>query len=322
MAKLDLKKIKAAAEEAAKTGRDVGVQTAGGDYTPPAAGKTRLRFIEYVEVGVHTKRSKLYGDKTKPMAQFGFELSGPKHPPREFEGKKFPTVIRFEEPIGYGKKNNYSKLFKLMAVDFPGAKNFGQLLGEGFRGEVFHREWKSGDRTNIAAELKGETGYSIGSKVYENEEGEAVTLKIDQPLSDYRYFDWAEGDIDQWESLYIGGQYDDGNTKNKVQEKIKSAENFIGSPIYNALIEAGRDEEVEAAEVFERGAKEDGEQEAPEKAPESPQETPKPEVKGKVAPAKKTAPAPAKAVAKPKVKAKPPVDDPDETDGDDPLAGV
>src|SRR5690606_31848665 len=47
---IDYKKLGA---EVAKTGRDMtkAETGGGGDYTPPAAGPTRLRFVAYVELG-------------------------------------------------------------------------------------------------------------------------------------------------------------------------------------------------------------------------------------------------------------------------------
>lgn len=345
----DLKKIRALAEQAAENGPDYNNQSGGGDYIPPAAGTTRLRFIEYVELGVHTTNSKQYGPKTKPRAQFGFELSGPKHPPKEIDGKLYPYVIRFEEPIGSGAKNNYSKLFKIMVADFPGAKNFGQLLGNAYLGEVFHREYESGGAKRIAAELKSrDKGIGIKSTLYEDPKtGELQRIKVDMPLSGYRYLEWANATVDMWDSIFIDGTFDDGKTKNKVQEKVKAAENFVGSPVYNALIEEGREAELERAEEVELPASSDDEpddattgdpdnapasvqaerpkevapQKAPAKASKPAQEAPKSEAKGKVAAQQKTAPKAAKAVAKSApankpAKSVPPADD------NDPLQGL
>lgn len=307
---LDLKKIRAVANEAAKTGPDVNKQQAGGDFSPPDAGPTRLRFIEYVEVGVHTKKSALYGDKTKPMAQFGFELSGPKHKPKVIDGKTYPFIIRFEEPIGFGSKNNYSKLFKLMAAAYPGVVNFPQMLGEAFRSRVSHRTYKVGDQERVAAEIKTkDAGYSIAGPTFEDEDtGETKVAMADPVISPFRLLVWNEADTDQWDSLYIGGTYDDGGSKNKVQNKIRTAENFVGSPIYDALIAAGREAEVEvdAAVAPEQQEAEEPEADAPpvkapvkeavKKAPAKAVAPSKSAAKATPAPAKKTAQKPAKAV--------------------------
>lgn len=311
----DISKIKALAAQQAATGRDVSVQ-GGGDFEAPAAGVTRLRFIEYIELGVHTKESRLYGPKTKPRAQFGFELSGPRHPPKVFEGVEYPHIIRFEEVIGYTGKNAYSKLFAIMSADHPGAKNFAELLGNEYLGTVVHREWEAGGKKRISAELKNANGYQIRSTTYEDQAtGQPVTIAVDEPRSPLKVFLWDLADTEQWDDVFIDGTFDDGNTKNKVQEKIKAAENFVGSAIYEALIEAGREAELEPAPVYERGGQapeqeqqEEGEQEGVQEAQEQAQETSKPAAKATPATAKKTAPAPVKAVAPakaPAVAAKP-----------------
>lgn len=280
MAKLNLAAIKALAEQQAQTGPDLNKQS-GGDYKPPEAGSTQLRFIEYVETGVHTtgQAAGKFGLKTKPRAQFGFELSGKKHEPKKLDdGRIIPHIIRFELTIGQGKKNDYSKLFKLMVQEYPGRKNFAQLLGEPFRGTVIHRPWKtaSGDE-RVSADLKnGDAGFTITGITYEDPEtNEVRKIKVAPAISDLRLFLWDLADTDQWDSIFIDGTFEDGNTKNKLQEKIKAAENFTGSPIYDALIEADRQDELAPAPVFAKGEQKSdvpvaGEDDAAADEPETP----------------------------------------------------
>lgn len=247
--------IKKRAAEAAKTGPDLNIQTSGGgDYQPPAAGVARLRLVGYIETGVHTTKSTKFGNKTKPRATLLFELSGPKHQPKEFEGKKIPHVIAVKEPISQNKKANYSKLFKEMAKDYPGVKNFGELIGESFKGVVVHRKFKRRDGSEgTVAELKGENGYTITGPLYEDPEtGEPKKLVADPAISELRLFLWDFADLEMWDSLFIAGTYDDGGSKNKFQEEIKQAENLDGSPIYDLLLEAGRGEELVPAPKPER----------------------------------------------------------------------
>ena len=325
---LDLTKIKQLGAEAAKTGPDLNTQNAGGDFKPPAEGATRLRFVSYIEVGVHTTRSQQWGDKTKGRAHFTFELSGPKHPPKKLDdGRLIPDTISFKLAIGQNKKNDYSKLFKIMVADYPGVKNFVQLLGEAFRGDVVHRKYKKRDGSDgIAAELKNDAGFTIKGVSYEDlETGAARRVKVDEPISPIRAFLWEYADLEQWDSIHIDGTFDDGNTKNKFQEEIKLAENLGGSAIEEALTAAGREGELvptpkkgAAAEgEDESGTDEsedapaaaDPEPEAPAKAPEPAQEPAKPKAKAQVA----------RAPAKPATARKSePVDD----DDADPLQGL
>jgi hypothetical protein len=62
-----------------------------------------------------------------------------------------------------------------------------------------------------------------------------------------RLFLWAQASREMWDSLYIEGQYDEkkdektgkviypAKSKNVIQEKIKAAKNFVGSPLADIL---------------------------------------------------------------------------------------
>lgn len=325
---LDLKKIKQLQQQVKETGKDLNKPSGGGgDFDPPAEGPTRMRLVSYVETGIHTSKSGVRV-KTKPRCLLTFELSGPLHPPIELDdGRKIPQRIVVKEIVGTSPKNNYIKLFNLMKSDYPDATNFVDLLGKAFSGDVSHYTFKgtSGDVT--IPQLRTKAGYQIGGLTYKDREsGELRKLKVDAPLLPLTVFLWDYADTEQWDALFIDGEYDNGDTKNKVQELIKSAENFVGSPIYEALVEAGRDSELEPAakgadrtgdsaedadpeEVEE--AEEAPVKEAPKKAPAKAVAASKKETKATPAPAKKTAAKPAKQA------------EPDNEDDDgDPLAGL
>lgn len=325
-----LKRIKALQKELAKEGKDLNKPQAGGEYAPPATGPVRLRFVEYIEVGVHTTKFK-GAPKTKPRAFFGFELSGPKHPPKVLEdGRVIPQMIRFKEVKGDHPKNGYIKLFKIMAVDRPDAKNFVDLLGEAYRGLVSHYEFQRADGgKGVIAQLKDDAGYHIASTIYEDpESGESKQVKVDEPVSELKVFLWDYADTEQWDDLFVDGTYDDGSSKNKMQELIKAAENFEGSAIWDALTEAGREDELVPAPKGNREGKpaqeeeqEEGDEAAPtkatkpaaRKAPAKAAEPPPAAAKSK---GKATPPAAAKTAQKPVKSVKPSDED------EDPLAGL
>lgn len=324
--------IKKRAAAAAKTGPDYNEQkSGGGDYVPPAEGLARLRLVAYIETGLKTTVSPQFGAKTKKRATLVFELSGKKHEPKKLDdGRLVPHLIEIKEAIGQNKKSNFSKLFKELVKEHPGAKNFGELVGEAFIGKVVHRKYKRRDGTDgVSAELKGENGYTITGVTYEDADTETVKkYAVSDPVSPLRLFLWDTADLDQWDSLFIDGTYDNGDSKNKYQELVKQAEDLDGSPIYQALIDAGREEELvpapKAAKEGETVAPEQQSEpepeleekdeeaevkEAPAKAPASPAKALKKETKATPAPAKKTAPRVVKAVE--------PADD-----ESDPLAGL
>lgn len=249
--------FQALAARLAEDGVDQTKIIAAGDSAPPAAGPCRLRFVSYIECGIHT--TTYQGQKkTKPRVQLVFELSGPKHPPLEFEGVKRPHRITITEAISQSEKGNFVKLFKLMNTDKK-ATHFVQLLGSAYRGTVVHNE-KGG---KVYAHLRNDQGYTIQPVTYEDPEtGEVKTVKVDPPMSPIRALVWDYADLEQWDSLFIDGDY------NPYQNKVRSAENFAGSPVQAALLAAGRN--AEATPLSAAESEDGGEPAAPETAAPAP----------------------------------------------------
>lgn len=232
----------------------------GGDYTPPKEGPCRLRFVGYIEIGQHERRGAPGTPvKIEPQVIFQFEVSGPQHPPREAQdGTKFPcAIVSITEKASRHEKANAVKLFARMnhAGD---AQHPAQLLGRGYKGAVVHRKYKRRDGSEgIAVELKNKDGYTIDAARYERTDengptGEFLPLEVPAPLSPIRCFIWnSDTDLDkQWDSLYIDGMFDERKdkegkvtapaaSKNVLQNKIKSAKNFEGSPIHALLLTRG-----------------------------------------------------------------------------------
>lgn len=251
---IDFKKI---ADKAAEYTDQSVAKTYGGDREPPAAGPCRLRFVGYVETGKHEKT---YQGRTKlaEQVEITFEVSGPKHPPIDGEdGKKYPLLITLRETLSTSDKARFYKLFRVM--NYAGkAKHMAQLLGEAFKGAIVHREYTKKDGTKgVAAELydKAAGAYTIAPPRYEvvgddGPTGEFKVLSVAAPISPIRCFIWGLADKDQWDSLFIDGEYAErkdeagkvtapAKSKNVIQAKIKSAKNFEGSPIHQVLLGAG-----------------------------------------------------------------------------------
>lgn len=338
MSKLSFKDIKnTLGKELAETGPDLNkTGGGGGEYVPPAEGPARLRLVGYIETGVHTTESPKYGVKSKAKATLLFELSGPKHEPKVLDdGRKVPYIISIELNVGTHEKSLYGKLFRQMAKEYPGSTHFTHLLGEAFLGTVKHRTFKRRDGSEgVVAELKDESGYTIrGTTFTDPETGELRRIKVAEPISEPRVFVWDYATEEYWDSLFIDGTYDNGDSKNKFQERIKAADNFIGSPIYNILTEAGREDELVPAPKGERAAADtdeaEDEAEAPVKSPGKASNRAatgrSEEEEGVGSPAKKnrsTASKSTAAVTKGKKAPPPPAWESDETEDDDPLAGL
>jgi hypothetical protein len=251
---MDLTKIQNLAAAAVSNGADhTKAQAGGGASEPPAAGPCRLRLVGYVETGKHEKEFKGV-KKQSAQVELTFEVSGPKHPPREHDGKKFPHLIVIRESLSLNEKARFFKLAQLLNWQGKHKVVFA-ALGEGFRGEIIHRTYKKKDGTEgVAAELynKATGSYTISPpRVEDPETGEYKALAIDPAITPLRLFLWDTPDLEQWASLFIEGEYEaqeakegkparPARSKNVIQNKIKSAVNFPGSPIATLLLANGQ----------------------------------------------------------------------------------
>lgn len=253
--------------------------TGGGDYEAPAAGPCWLRFIAYIELG--KQAGTMMGKPTvKEKVQLVFEVSGPKYPPVKAEdGTLHPIRISIEENLSLNEKAHFFKLFTRMNYA-GGAQHMVQLLGEAYKGRIVHRKYKKRGETDanasgIAVELfdKATGLYTIEPPRYDvtdPDTGDVLETKVkavDAPISKIKAFLWEYSDLEDWTNLFIEGEYperkdDKGNvvaaakSKNVLQNKIKQATNFKGSPIYTLLAAAGGNLDIPDAEVPDEVAEE------------------------------------------------------------------
>lgn len=237
----------------------------GGDYVPPAEGPTRARLVAYIELG---KQDDPFQGKPRKREKclMVFELSGPKHPPViKDDGTKMPIRITVEEALSLNDKANFFKIFQ--QLNYAGkAKHIAQLLGEAYKAHVYHRKYKRRDGTDgVEAELRSKLGgYSFQAPRYEivgedGPTGEMAVLKVDPAITPIKMFLWDHADMDQWNSLFIEGTYEErknekgevikaAKSKNVFQNRIKLASNFIGSPIHALLAANGQNIDIPDAE--------------------------------------------------------------------------
>lgn len=202
----------------------------------PAAGLARLRLIAYVETGVQLPRNPAH--KAADKAYAVFELSGPKHAPKtDKAGAKFPhriTVTMSLNRKGLNPKSIAYKLFNAMNYDGE-ATHIAELLGKPFLGTVYHET--NGEGKEFATLVKDQVPSVRAPLVEDPETGEVREVKVVEPLSELKLFLWDAPDEEQWASIFIEGQYDDGKSKNRFQDEIRGAENFSGSPVEAFLAE-------------------------------------------------------------------------------------
>lgn len=225
----------------------------GGVYKPLAKGVCWLRLVGYIETGDHEYETTVPGKgkvtKCTPHAFLIFEVSGPKHPPREVgegENKKtVPNLITLKmKNVSRNEKAGYFKTFKSMNHD--GTKtHYVQLLTNAFRGYIDH--WTPPNGTDPIAMLE-----EVNPPSYEDQEtGELKTVNPPAVTSPLRVFVWDTQDPallkQMWDSIFIDGTYTQGEgddakeiSLNKWQEMVASAKNYEGSPIQTLLATDGK----------------------------------------------------------------------------------
>lgn len=286
----NLKDIKKRAKAAGQRVNQNETKKGGGDFQAPAEGKTTMRLLEYIEMGVQA--GGMYkGKPKKPTAkvQVAFELLGKKHL-REIENEKtkktevrgtyfriFPNLA-----LSLHEKAAFKKLYNLLRNSYSNPDeitHMSQLLGEAFAGKI--RNNVSGDKTysNLTDEQQN---FSIGAPVKEevDDDGEVISVKklsVPELTMTPKLFLFDAPTKEDWESL-----------DEKTQERIKKAENYKGSAV-ELLVEGGDKIKTHADEDDEDA------DEADEEVDEDEDEAPaKPAAKAKApatkAPAKKAAP--------------------------------
>lgn len=211
----------------------------GGGYTPPEAGFVRLRLVGYYEIGQHIEQHGQAKGKVKPKVKLVFELSGPKHQPKETDGGKVPLRMTVDMTLSLNEKATFYKLFK--GMNHTGKHvHMAQMLGEAFVGKVEHK--KVGEKTyanliDIRAPYIEQVNVEEGTTTQ-------VPVNVDPPLSEIKGFIWDHAVPEMWDSIFIEGEWeekkdDKGNvthpakSKNTLQLQIMSAVNFKGCPIYD-----------------------------------------------------------------------------------------
>jgi hypothetical protein len=236
----------------------------GGEYSIPAAGKTLMRFVGYVEVGKHptTYQGKVNGSAIR--AKLFFELLGPKHMVDDGNGGKRSTLYIEDIFVKTGEKAAFRKLFMKMRGGDEAVKNMAQLLGRGYIIEIVHNTVKGSDgKETTYANIRNKDGeWTIAPPVIEDPStGEVKNIPIPAPTQPIRLLLWNNPSKLQWDSLFIDGtstrkvKGEDGKeteqevSKNWIQTLIvKKAIDFENSPLADILAGLG---ELNLGEVDE-----------------------------------------------------------------------
>jgi hypothetical protein len=257
------KNLAANIDKAVAEGADQTVaQQGGAGAEPPAAGPCNLRLVGYIETGKHAKSFNGAAPKDKEQVTLLFEVSGKNHPPIETEDGPRPHIITINETLSLNEKARYFKLFQLL--NYKGvAKHAAALAAEcaAYRGRILHREYTdTRGQKRISAELydKAAGMWTITPPRVEvvDEDGQPTgeyrEVKVNPSLSPQRVFMWNYADQEQWDSLFIDGEYPErkndkgevtapAKSRNQFQLKIAAAKNYKGSPIQVLLAEGGKE---------------------------------------------------------------------------------
>lgn len=249
--------IQAAIAAAASVEKDMNeVQKGGGDYKPPAAGGCILTLVGYIELGVqHVPASKndpiKFPAKDEEQVDLIFEISGKGHEAKEIDGKFYPERMTVNVKKSLNEKAWFYRIFKMFCAAYPelGATHMAQFLGKHFLSKIVHSvPKKEGDRVYASLKQTGGVGYVFGAPQFTNPATDETTI-IPAPKihSAFRCFLWAVPSQEMWDSLFIEGMYEakmdektkkeiyPAKSKNVIQNKIKAAKNFQGSPIFDIL---------------------------------------------------------------------------------------
>lgn len=218
-----------AAAAAAESGIDMNEAQKGGGGRLLPAGYAFGRIVEYIEFGQQPQE--FNGKAKDPALEFtlGFALWGQGY--QNDDGT--PYVVRtYNTALSRNEKARAFKMFK--ALNWKGtAKSYAQLIGEPILVKIIHKAKSKTDATIVSR--IDEAGFlppldPVTRQPY------AIPAA---PDSLYRMFLWERPSKAAWDSLFIEGTFDDGKSKNRIQETILAALDFQGSPLQQLLMVSG-----------------------------------------------------------------------------------
>ena len=221
----------ALADQAAETGPDMNEVKKGGARLLPE-GWAFARFVEYIEFGNQPQEFNGQVKEPAPEAQVGFALYDTAD--RKYSNDDgSPYIIRpYSFALHQNEKARAHKLFVAMNWKRT-AKNFPQMLGQDFLVYIGHYDKSKTDKTRV-------------SRIDLDKIFPALDQMTSQPLpvppareEDVAIFLWDYPTKEAWDSLFREGTFDDGKSKNTLQEKCMCATNFEGSALQALLMGSG-----------------------------------------------------------------------------------
>lgn len=246
MSNIDIAALAAAAAEAEDQTKEV-------EHTEfnnlPPAGVTVGRLISYIELGKHDGGE--YQGKKKPDAdkvRVEFELLGP-HNVIEYEkdGEKHSLTHTIEITMkkSLSDKAKFKKMFNKLSYGREDRKHMAQCIGDAYILTIYHNEGEKSGKKRTYANLStpgGELGIAPPFQV-DPLSGAKQYYDIKPATRPSRLFLWDNPVKGLWDALFIDGvreiKQEDGTvvkqSKNWLQDMMKSAKNYAGSALHQML---------------------------------------------------------------------------------------
>lgn len=225
-----LAELQALAAQAAETGPNMTEVQKGGNSRVLPAGYAFGRLVEYIELGAQPQEFQGKAKDPKHEAMLGFALWGEGY--QNEDGT--PYIIRpYSFTIDRNEKARAFKLFR--ALNWKGTStHFAQLLGEAFLVKIVHVAKSKTDAT-IVSRIDLDGFLPPLDPVTRQPYG--IPAPRDEDLG---LFLWDYPTLAGWDALYVDGTWDDGKSKNRLQETIIGALDFAGSALEALLMQSNR----------------------------------------------------------------------------------
>lgn len=219
----------------------------------PRAGIAMLRYVGYIETGKHIPQNPTYNAALKCIHVF--ELNHPDHLIELESGDKVPQRMFVHQNKGTTAKSGYRKLFNVMNIACDNKYNhFVQMLGMGFLGEIFINKHKDKEYANLHLDGAWSLKKPIQTDVLS---GQSTPIPIPEAIQDLVGFLWENEAISDddvvtmWNTLYIKGERENGDSKNWMQNTIMDNVEWEGSRTQSLTQEfVGLDGDTKAEELL------------------------------------------------------------------------
>lgn len=240
--------------------------TIGGDYTPPPEGIALARITGYIDLGKHKNaKGKVKDQAVLRLALFDPDPEKPKGYTREVElddGQKVKMGSNLTVNLparSANAKSTMNKLFQKIAkaLDIEAKDGIiapSKFLGKDIAVRIYHNTVKgdNGKADRVYVNIRDDNqDMEIRAPYFLDREGDPDKS---QPMvvpkdahTEFQLFLWESPTPPQWASIFIDGEREvkgeDGTekkvSKNWIQERILSAENFEDSPVAAMLAAQG-----------------------------------------------------------------------------------